>query len=120
MFFRPVDTGTVRDAIPDPAARRERLMRVATGRFGTIGEMVAAVLFVASDRSWGGTGSGVVVNEAGNRHLTCHRPRRAMRRSVMRFHQVPAMIMTAPVRTMTSGTSWNRTKPASPISGNCR
>ncbi len=62
VFPGPIDTDMVRAAMTDPAVLEERLTRVAMGRLGTIDEVVAAVLFLASDESSYMTGSEVVVD----------------------------------------------------------
>ena len=62
VFPGPIDTDMVRAAMSDPAVLEERLTRVAMGRLGTIDEVVAAVLFLASDESSFMTGSEVVVD----------------------------------------------------------
>ena len=62
VFPGPIDTDMVRAAMSDPAVLEERLTRVAMKRLGTIDEIVAAVLFLASDESSYMTGSEVVVD----------------------------------------------------------
>ncbi len=62
VFPGPIDTDMVRAAMASPAVLEERLTRVAMGRLGTIDEVVAAVLFLASDESSYMTGSEVVVD----------------------------------------------------------
>ena len=62
VFPGPIDTDMVRAAMSDPAVLEERLTRVAMRRLGTIDEVVAAVLFLASDESSFMTGSEMVVD----------------------------------------------------------
>jgi cyclopentanol dehydrogenase len=49
-------------AIPDPEALQRRLQRVPLGRMGTVAEIVAAVLYLASDDSSYVTGSELVID----------------------------------------------------------
>lgn len=51
IFPGPIDTEMIHAAMSDPAVLAERLSRVPLGRLGTIDEMVAAVMFLASDES---------------------------------------------------------------------
>ena len=58
----PVDTEMIHSAIPDPEALQRRLQRVPLGRLGTVAEVVAAVLYLASDDSSYVTGSELVID----------------------------------------------------------
>ena len=58
----PVDTEMLHSAMRDPEVLRRRLERVPLGRMGTVDEVVTAVVFLASDDSWYGTGSELVVD----------------------------------------------------------
>jgi cyclopentanol dehydrogenase len=58
----PVDTEMIRNAMPDPEVLQRRLTRVPLGRLGTIDEVVAAVLFLASDEASYITGSELVID----------------------------------------------------------
>ena len=58
----PVDTEMLHSAIPDPEALQRRLQRVPLGRMGTVAEIVAAVLYLASDDSSYMTGSELVID----------------------------------------------------------
>jgi len=58
----PVDTEMLHSAMPDPEALRRRLQRVPLGRMGTVDEVVAAVLYLASDDSSYVTGSELVID----------------------------------------------------------
>ena len=58
----PIDTEMLHSAIADPAALERRLQRVPLGRLGTVDEVVAVVLFLASDDSSYMTGSELVVD----------------------------------------------------------
>jgi len=58
----PIDTEMLHSAMSDPAVLRQRLERVPLGRMGTVEEVVATVLFLASDDSSYVTGSELVVD----------------------------------------------------------
>ena len=58
----PIDTEMIHSAMSDPAVLARRLERVPLGRLGTIDEVVAVVLFLASDESSYVTGSELVVD----------------------------------------------------------
>jgi NAD(P)-dependent dehydrogenase (short-subunit alcohol dehydrogenase family) len=58
----PIDTEMLHSAIADPAALERRLRRVPLGRMGTVDEVVATVLFLASDDASYVTGSELVVD----------------------------------------------------------
>jgi NAD(P)-dependent dehydrogenase (short-subunit alcohol dehydrogenase family) len=58
----PVDTEMLHSAMSDPEVLRRRLERVPLGRIGTVDEVVAVVLFLASDDASYVTGSEVVVD----------------------------------------------------------
>jgi len=58
----PVDTEMLHSAMPDPEALQRRLQRVPLGRMGTVDEIVAAVLYLASDDSSYVTGSELVID----------------------------------------------------------
>ena len=57
LYPGPTDTGMLRTFLPDPAALEKRLRRVPLGRLGTPDEIVAGVLFLASDKSSFATGT---------------------------------------------------------------
>jgi cyclopentanol dehydrogenase len=58
----PIDTEMVHAAMSDPKVLAERLTRVPLGRLGTIDEIVAAVMFLASDDSAYMTGGEMVID----------------------------------------------------------
>ncbi len=58
----PIDTEMFRSAFADPDALAERLSRVPLGRTGTIDEVVAGVLYLASDESSYVTGTELVID----------------------------------------------------------
>jgi 3alpha(or 20beta)-hydroxysteroid dehydrogenase len=51
IFPGPIDTEMIHSAMSDPKVLAERLSRVPLGRLGTIDEIVAAVMVLASDES---------------------------------------------------------------------
>ena len=58
----PVDTEMLHSAMPDREVLQRRLQRVPLGRMGTVDEIVAAVLYLASDDSSYVTGSELVID----------------------------------------------------------
>jgi 3alpha(or 20beta)-hydroxysteroid dehydrogenase len=62
VFPGPIDTEMVHAAMSDPKALAERLTRVPLGRLGVIEEIVAGVMFLASDESSYMTGSELVID----------------------------------------------------------
>jgi NAD(P)-dependent dehydrogenase (short-subunit alcohol dehydrogenase family) len=52
----------IRQAMPDPQVLDQRLGRVPLGRLGAVDEIVAGVLFLASDDSSYMTGSELVID----------------------------------------------------------
>lgn len=58
----PTDGGMLRRFLPDPAALAERLKRVPMGRLARVEEIVAGVIFLASDESSYMTGSELVID----------------------------------------------------------
>jgi cyclopentanol dehydrogenase len=58
----PVDTDMLHNAMPDPEVLQRRLTRVPLGRMGAIDEVVAGVLFLASDDASYITGSELVID----------------------------------------------------------
>ena len=58
----PVDTDMLHSAMPDPEVLRQRLQRVPLRRMGSVDEIVAGVLFLASDDSSYVTGSELVID----------------------------------------------------------
>jgi 3alpha(or 20beta)-hydroxysteroid dehydrogenase len=62
VFPGPIDTEMLHSAMSDPKALAERLTRVPLGRLGVIEEIVAGVMFLASDESSYMTGSELVID----------------------------------------------------------
>ena len=62
IFPGPIDTEMVHQAMSDPNVLAERLSRVALNRLGTIEEIIAGVIFLASDASSYITGSELVID----------------------------------------------------------
>jgi len=58
----PIDTEMLHGAMPDPEVLRRRLERVPLGRMGRVDEVVALVLYLASDESSYVTGSEMVID----------------------------------------------------------
>lgn len=58
----PIDTDMLHEAMPDPEVLRRRLARVPLGRMGAVQEIVAGILFLASDESSFVTGSELVID----------------------------------------------------------
>jgi NAD(P)-dependent dehydrogenase (short-subunit alcohol dehydrogenase family) len=58
----PVDTDMLHQAIPDSAALDQRLGRVPLGRMAAVDEIVAGVLYLASDDSSYVTGSELIID----------------------------------------------------------
>lgn len=58
----PVDTDMLHNAMPDPEILQRRLTRVPLGRMGLVEEIVAGVLFLASDDASYVTGSELVID----------------------------------------------------------
>ena len=58
----PVDTEMFHSAFPDRAVMEQRLKRIPLGRMGTVAEIVAAVLYFASDESAYTTGSELLID----------------------------------------------------------
>jgi NAD(P)-dependent dehydrogenase (short-subunit alcohol dehydrogenase family) len=58
----PIDTEMLHVAMPDPQLLDQRLGRVALGRMGTAAEVVAGVLFLASDEASYVTGCELVID----------------------------------------------------------
>ncbi len=62
VYPGPIDTEMFHSAMPNPDVLAERLTRVPMGRMGQIDEVVAGVLFLASDDSSYMTGSELVID----------------------------------------------------------
>jgi len=62
IFPGPVDTEMLHSAMADPKVLEARLRRVPLGRMGTVAEIVAGVLFLASDESSYMTGGEMVID----------------------------------------------------------
>lgn len=58
----PIDTEMIRAAMPDPQVLDQRLGRVPMGRLGVVAEIVAGVLFLASDDASYITGTELVID----------------------------------------------------------
>jgi len=58
----PIDTGMLASALPDPEALARRLSRIPMGRKGRISEIVAGVLYLASDDASYTTGTELVID----------------------------------------------------------
>jgi len=58
----PIDTGLLRDVWSDPDTLNRRLARIPLGRLGAIGEVVAGVLYLASDEASYTTGAELVID----------------------------------------------------------
>ena len=58
----PIDTEMLHSAMPDPQVLDQRLGRVPLGRMGAVAEIVAGVLFLASDDSSYMTGAELVID----------------------------------------------------------
>ncbi|WP_089936314.1 SDR family NAD(P)-dependent oxidoreductase [Candidatus Entotheonella palauensis] len=58
----PIDTEMLRSAMPDPQVLDQRLGRVPLGRMGVVEEIVAGVLFLASDDASYVTGAELVID----------------------------------------------------------
>ncbi len=58
----PIDTEMIRAAMPDPQVLDQRLGRVPLGRLGIVDEIVAGVLFLASDDASYITGTELVID----------------------------------------------------------
>ena len=58
----PIDTDMLHHAMPDPEVLQRRLTRVPLGRMGAVDEVVAGVLFLASDDASYVTGSELVID----------------------------------------------------------
>ncbi|MBH68278.1 MAG: cyclopentanol dehydrogenase [Rhodospirillaceae bacterium] len=62
IFPGPINTEMVHEAMSDPSVLSERLTRVPLGRLGVIEEIVAGVVFLASDESSYMTGGEMVID----------------------------------------------------------
>jgi cyclopentanol dehydrogenase len=62
LYPGPTDTGMLRTFLPSPEALENRLLRVPLGRLGKPEEIVAGVLFLASDESSFATGAELVID----------------------------------------------------------
>ena len=62
IFPGPIDTEMVHAAMSDPKVPAERLTRVPMGRLGLVKEIVAGVIFLASDESSYMTGGELVID----------------------------------------------------------
>lgn len=62
LFPGPTDTGMLRTFLPDPHALKNRLSRVPLGRLGAPDEIIAGVIFLASDESFFATGAELVID----------------------------------------------------------
>jgi len=58
----PIDTGLLRDVWSDPETLNRRLARIPLGRLGAIREVVAGVLYLASDEASYTTGAELVID----------------------------------------------------------
>lgn len=58
----PIDTGMLRDVCADPEAVKRRLSRIPLGRLGHIREVVAGVLYLASDDASYTNGAELVID----------------------------------------------------------
>jgi cyclopentanol dehydrogenase len=58
----PIDTAMLHSAMPDPQVLDQRLGRVPLGRMGMVAEIVAGVLFLASDDASYMTGAELVID----------------------------------------------------------
>ena len=58
----PIDTGLLRDVLSDPDTLSRRLARIPLGRLGAIREVVAGVVYLASDEASYNTGAELVID----------------------------------------------------------
>jgi cyclopentanol dehydrogenase len=58
----PIDTGLLRDVWSNPEVLNRRLARIPLGRLGAIGEVVAGVLYLASDEASYTTGTELLID----------------------------------------------------------
>jgi NAD(P)-dependent dehydrogenase (short-subunit alcohol dehydrogenase family) len=58
----PIDTDLLREVLSDPAILDRRLTRIPMGRLGRIEEVVACILFLASDEASYTTGTELLVD----------------------------------------------------------